>query len=155
MLNPLKLLLSLLIVSVAAAIGSLVTYPNIAGWYADLNKPFFNPPNWIFGPVWTVLYVCMGLALYLVWARRTKHSKEAAYVAFACQLGLNVLWSIVFFGLHHTVLGVAVILVLFMTIIITNRLFWPLSRLAAWLLVPYSLWVCYATALNVAIALMN
>ncbi|MBL8160281.1 tryptophan-rich sensory protein [Candidatus Saccharibacteria bacterium] len=154
-IDPAKLIASLAVAFSAAAIGSLATIPNIPTWYEALEKPFFSPPNWVFGPVWTLLYTLIGISLYLVWSAKTKHSKRNAYLAFGIQLALNALWSLVFFGLQQPWLGVGVIIALLVMIILTMREFWPIRRYAAYLLVPYLLWVCFATCLNIAVALLN
>jgi len=157
MTKPLKLLISLGVSFTAGAIGSLATTPNIPNWYQTLDKPAFNPPNWVFGPVWTLLYILMGIALYLVWTSpvKQKQTKLIPYVWFGAQLVLNALWSIVFFGLHLTGLGIVVIFALLASILVTARLFWPISRTAAYLLIPYSMWVLFASMLNIAIATLN
>ena len=138
------------------AAGSFFTTPNIPGWYAALIKPGFTPPSWIFAPVWTTLYLLMGISLFLVIRHglSTKEVKKAAGV-FMIQLVLNFLWTPVFFGLHALWPGFLVIMVLWILIAVTMALFRPISRPAAWLLVPYFLWVGYASALNLAIALLN
>src|SRR5690348_5991083 len=115
----LKLILSIVLSFSAAAIGNIATIPNIPSWYQTLEKPFFNPPNWVFGPVWTVLYTLIGISLYLIWTSPAKESKTKAYYAFAAQLALNTLWSIVFFGLHNIALGLGIILLLIISILIT------------------------------------
>ena len=153
--RALKLIVSLAAPLLAGAIGSLATLPNIPTWYAALEKPLFSPPNWIFGPVWTLLYILMGVSLYLVWTSRVKQNKKKAFIVFGTQLFLNMLWSIAFFGLHAPIGGLVVILGLLMTIIITICFFWRFSKLASYFLAPYLLWVCFATALNGAIALLN
>ena len=150
-----KLILSLLIPFVAAGIGSIATSANIPTWYADLEKPFFNPPNWLFGPVWTLLYALMGISLYLVWTARYKKSKQLAFIMFGVQLLLNTTWSLVFFGLHSPWAGLAVIILLLAGIFATIRLFWPISKTAAYILIPYATWVTFATVLNISIALLN
>lgn len=150
-----KLLLSIALSFVAGGIGSLATVPNIPTWYAALEKPFFNPPNWVFGPVWTLLYVLMGVSLYLIWINKGKKPKQSAYNLFGAQLVLNALWSIVFFGLHQPWLAVIVIMALLTTLTLTIRSFAPYSKMAAWLLVPYIAWVSFATTLNISIALLN
>ena len=150
-----KLLLSVALSFAAGGIGSLATAPNIPTWYMALEKPFFNPPNWVFGPVWTLLYVLMGVSLYFVWTSRGKVSKQTAYMLFGAQLVLNALWSIVFFGLHQPWLAVVVIASLLVTLVFTVRVFAVHSKAAAWLLVPYIAWVCFATSLNVGVALLN
>ena len=150
-----KLLLSLVVSFAAGGIGSLATTPNIPTWYAALEKPFFNPPNWVFGPVWTLLYILMGVSLYLVWTSKGKASKQTAHRLFGVQLVLNALWSIVFFGLHQPWLAVAVIAGLLVILVFTVRVFAKYSRLAAWLLVPYVAWVSFAYTLNIGVALLN
>jgi translocator protein len=153
--NTGKLVTSLVLPFVAGAIGSLATFSNIATWYAELAKPVLSPPNWVFGPVWTTLYVLMGISLYLVWTAKYKKSKRLALTLFGVQLTLNTLWSLVFFGAHWLWGGVVVILPLLAAIAMTVRRFLPISRPAAYLLVPYVLWVGFATVLNIAVALIN
>ncbi len=155
MLKVIKFITSVFVPFAAAAIGSAVTFPNIATWYAALNKPFFSPPNWLFGPVWTVLYLLMGLSLYLVWVAKYKKTKRPAFVMFGVQLALNTLWSVVFFGLHAPWVGVVIILLLLASIIAAIRLFWPINRTAAYLMLPYAAWVSFATLLNIAVAGLN
>ena len=155
MVKVVKFLASELVSISAGGIGSIATISNISTWYAVLEKPFFNPPNWLFGPVWTSLYLLMGWSLYLVWVAPYKGTKKWAFLLFATQLVLNALWSLVFFGLHAPWGGVAVIVLLLASIVATIKLFWPISRLAAYLLLPYAAWVSFATCLNLAIALLN
>lgn len=151
-----KLIVSLAVSFAAGAVGSLATIPNVPTWYAALDKPFFNPPNWVFGPVWTLLYALMGISLYLVWtARRDRLTKQVAYFAFGSQLVLNAAWSLVFFGLHALVLACSVIAVLIISIVSTMLLFKSISKTAFFLLVPYVAWTSFAAALTVAIALLN
>lgn len=139
----------------AGAIGSLATVSNIPSWYATLEKPALNPPNWVFGPVWSLLYLLMGIALALVVLKASKHSKEKAYIWFGIQLVLNTLWSLVFFGLHSPWLGVIVIIALIASIILTIREFYNVNKYSAWLLVPYLAWVCFATYLTIGVAVLN
>lgn len=139
----------------AGAIGSLATTPNIPTWYAALAKPPLNPPNWIFGPVWSTLYLLIGIALALVILESTKHSKKRAYFWFGLQLTLNAMWSLVFFFLHSPWLGVAVIIALIISIVMTIREFYKIKKYSAWLLIPYLAWVCFATYLTIGIALLN
>jgi tryptophan-rich sensory protein len=139
----------------AGAIGSLATIPNIPTWYATLNKPPLNPPNWVFGPVWSVLYLLIGASLALVILTVTERSKKRAYFWFSLQLILNAAWSLVFFGLHLPWLGVAVIIALIISIIMTMREFYRINRLPAWLFAPYLAWVCFASYLTVGIAQLN
>ncbi len=139
----------------AGVIGSLATTPNIPTWYAALVKPALNPPNWVFGPVWSTLYLLMGIALALIILEPAKQSKKKAYSWFGLQLLLNAAWSLVFFGLHAPWFGVAIILALIVSIVMTIIEFYKIKRVSAWLLAPYLGWVCFATYLTVAIALLN
>jgi benzodiazapine receptor len=134
------ILISVVICELAGIIGSVFTTPSIPGWYEGLAKPPFNPPNWIFGPVWTILYAMMGVAAYLVYEKgmRNKEVKRAMAV-FAGQLLLNTLWSIVFFGAHMILAGAGVIVLLWVGILASILLFRPISKPAACLLVPYIL----------------
>jgi len=140
----------------AGIIGSVFTMPAIPGWYAGIAKPSFNPPNWIFGPVWTLLYALMGLAAYLVYEKGFKRPEvKKALAVFAAQLVLNTLWSIVFFGAHR-ILGAAVVIVLLWALILaTILLFHRISKAGAYLLVPYILWVSFATVLNISLYVLN
>ena len=140
----------------AGIIGSVFTMPAIPGWYAGIAKPSFNPPNWIFGPVWTLLYALMGLAAYLVYEKGFKRPEvKKALTVFAAQLLLNTLWSIVFFGAHR-ILGAAVVIVLLWALILaTILLFYRISKAAAYLLVPYIFWVTFATVLNISLYVLN
>lgn len=150
-----KLIASLVASFAAAGVGTLATTPNIPTWYAALDKPFFSPPNWVFGPVWTVLYLMIGISLYLVWTAETTRSKERAYLLFTIQLMLNAAWSLTFFGAHLKWGGLLVILTLLVSIVATQRDFARISPRAAWLLYPYLAWVTFATCLNLALAILN
>lgn len=145
---------SILLSFAAGGLGTLATTPNIPTWYAGLDKPPLNPPNWVFGPVWSVLYLLMGIALALVILQAARR-KTTAYVWFGAQLVLNTLWSVVFFGLHLPWLGVLVIALLIGALVMTMLRFRRLVPLAAWLLLPYLAWVCFATYLNLGVALLN
>lgn len=140
----------------AGFVGSFFTVGSIPTWYAALNKPPFNPPNWIFGPVWTTLYIMMGIAAFLVWRRglQTKGVKTALLV-FLFQLILNTLWSILFFGFRSPFLACVEVIALWLAIVFTIVLFHKVSRPAAWLLAPYLLWVSFASVLNFAIWRLN
>jgi len=156
MKRAIGLAVSVVICELAGIIGSLFTAPSIPGWYAGLAKPSFNPPNWIFGPVWTALYAMMGVAVYLVYEKGPKNRVvKRALAVFAAQLLLNALWSIVFFGAHMILAAAVVIVLLWAGILASIVLFRPISKAAAWLLVPYILWVSFATALNVSFFLLN
>lgn len=144
--------------------GSLVLFvlvsflPSLTGiafspgeWYARLDKPPWTPPGWLFGPVWTALYLGMGVAAWLVWRSGTGTDRTVALTIFGVQLALNALWTPVFFGLHRPGIGLLVILTLGLTVAATVLLFWRIRPLAGGLLVPYLLWVAFATALNASI----
>lgn len=134
------------------ALGSLVTMPNIPTWYAELAKPRWTPPDWLFGPVWTTLYGMMGTAAWLVW-RRAGWGSPLAW--FAVQLALNATWSWCFFGLHSPLAGLVNIGLLWLAIGGTIATFWRVSKTAAVLLLPYWLWVSFASFLNAAIWQLN
>lgn len=152
----LPVFLSVVLVLVVGGLSSMVTRPAVASWYVDLNKPFFTPPNWLFAPVWTLLYVLMGIAAGRVWLRGKHHQwgKTALY-HYGAQLIFNGLWSLVFFGLHAPKLGMLVIIILLVLIERTIHWFKLVDRIAAYLLYPYLIWVTYASFLNGAIALNN
>ncbi len=137
------------------ALGAAVTASSVQTWYADLNKPPFTPPNEVFGPVWTVLYVMMGTAAWRVWRAADRETAQGPLTMFALQLALNLGWSVAFFGLERTGSAVAVILVLELAVISTAFAFRPIDRLAALLMAPYALWVGFAIVLNIAIWRLN
>lgn len=141
----------------AAGIGGLFTGPQTAsgGWYDTLAKPFFTPPGWLFGPVWTVLYAVMAVAGWLVWRRRDEMNVRPALVLFGAQLFLNLMWSVVFFGMEAPGLGLVEISVLWVAISLTIAAFMRVSRVAGWLLAPYLAWVTFAAFLNAGIWLLN
>jgi len=152
----LKLVASVGLCFVVAFAGSVVTLPSIPAWYAQLNKPVFSPPNWIFGPVWTILFFLMGMSLYLVWNKslRNKNTSKAIGI-FLVQLFFNFLWSIAFFGFHLPLLAFIVIIALWISIFMTIKYFYKISRTSAYLLIPYILWVSFALILNFFIATLN
>ncbi len=153
--NYLLLLLSVLTAQAAGAIGSYFTFPNISSWYNLLHKPTFSPPNWLFGPVWTLLYTLMGIAAWLIWNQHKKKNTATAIALYGFQLALNLLWSIVFFGWHNITGGLMVIALLWLMILATIIEFWKLSRPAAYLLIPYLAWVSFASLLNFALWQLN
>lgn len=139
----------------AAWIGSAFTLPQIPTWYAQLNKPSFNPPNWIFGPVWSTLYLLMAVAAWLVWRRAGWSTARVALGLFCFQLMLNTVWSILFFGLESPATSAVDVVLLWVTILATIIGFWRYDRVAACLLVPYLAWVGFASVLNFTIVAMN
>ncbi len=150
-----KLLASLLLPFIAAVIGSLFTFSAIPSWYQTLHKPIFTPPNGIFGPVWTILYILMGISFFLVWQSKNKKNKLPAYYLFFIQLILNALWSIIFFGLHALFSSVICILALWMFIFLTILFFYKFSKTASVLLIPYICWVSFASLLTFFIYSLN
>ncbi|MGM5488579.1 MAG: TspO/MBR family protein [Nanobdellota archaeon] len=153
MVNYFRLIASLIICQLAGIIGSVFTVSSVSTWYVTLAKPVFNPPGWVFGPVWTVLYLLMGISLYLVWNNKNRTTK--ALVIFAVQLVLNSLWSILFFGLQSPLIAFIEIIVLWVAIVASIVQFYRISRPAAYLLIPYLLWVSFAAVLNLSIVLLN
>ncbi|MBX3250756.1 MAG: tryptophan-rich sensory protein [Myxococcales bacterium] len=152
---PLRVALSALPVVLVGWGGSFATRPRIESWYEALAKPSFTPPNWLFGPAWAVLYVAMGIAAYRLWSRPPSPPRRRALALFYAQLALNGAWSFAFFGAQSPELGLVVILPLLALILVCIRLFWPIDRAAAALFAPYAAWVGFATALNVAIMVLN
>lgn len=145
--NLKRLAIALALPFVAGGIGSFFTYPAIASWYAGLLKPSFSPPNWVFGPVWTMLYISMGVSLYLVWKKYL--------TLFISHLVINALWSIVFFGMHEISLALLVIGLLWVVIAYMIVKFYKISKVASFLLVPYIFWVSFATVLNLSLFILN
>ena len=139
-----------------AAVGGAVTATSVGIWYGQLAKPAFNPPDWMFGPVWTVLYLLMAIAAWRVWCRRGRtHGAGLALGAWAVQLALNLCWSFLFFGARMIGAALAEIVVLLAAILVTTGLFWRIDRLGGALLIPYAAWVAFATVLNAALWWLN
>lgn len=149
-----KLIVSLLLAQSAGLIGSLFTFSAIANWYSFLNKPSFSPPNWLFGPVWTLLYFLIGISFYRIWTLNNKKSKWLVKF-FLLHLVLNTLWSIIFFGLKNPGLAFFEIVVLWSTIVYMIIKLIKIDKLSTYLLVPYLLWVSFATLLNFSIWKLN
>lgn len=154
--NPIKLIISLVICQLAGIIGSLFTMSKIPTWYMTISKPELAPPNWIFGPVWTTLFILMGIALYLVWKQGTnrKDVKIALYI-FGTQLILNVLWSIIFFGLENPGSAFVEIISLWISILLSIIYFYKINKTAGYLLIPYIAWVSFASYINFMIWWLN
>ncbi len=152
--NFLKLIISVVVCELAGVLGSFFTISAIPVWYATLAKPVLNPPGWIFGPVWTILYLLMGISLWLIWKSDSKEKKKALWLFFA-QLMLNAIWSPVFFGGQFIGGALAIIVLLWAVIVLTILVFTKISRAAAWLLLPYILWVSFAAYLNFGIWILN
>ena len=151
-----KLLGSLAITFGASWLGAYLTTPNIKTWYASINQTSLTPPNWVFAPVWTTLFFLMAVALYIIWSgRNKKKTRRQAVRLFFAQLMANVVWSGLFFGLHD--IGLAFLEIIFLLLLITYCLlaFYRLNKTAGWLLLPYLLWVSFATVLNMSLWLAN
>jgi len=156
MVKTIKLSVSVLACLIAGFVGSVATMPSIPTWYASLQKPAFNPPNWIFGPVWTTLFIMMGVAAFLVWDKGLeKKEVRVALAVFGLQLILNVFWSVLFFGMQSPVYAFIDIIMLWASILATIIYFHGISAAAAYLLVPYILWVSFASILNLSIVILN
>lgn len=156
MSNILKLILSIVICQLAGFIGAIFTMDSIPTWYAALNKPSFNPPNNVFGPVWTILYVMMGISMFLIWKEGLKNKDvKNAFIFFIIQLILNSLWSVVFFGAHSVFGGLIIIVLLWLAVLYCIISFRKISRVASILLIPYLLWITFATLLNYYILILN
>lgn len=151
-----KLVIGIGVSELAGILGAIFTTPSITGWYATLAKPEFSPPNWIFGPVWTTLYALMGIAAFLVWKKGLdRRDVKIALCIFVGQLVLNMLWSIIFFGLRSPGGALIEIIFLWLAILSTIVIFAKISQLATWLLLPYILWVSFAAYLNYSIWMLN
>jgi len=151
-----KISITVLICLVVGGVGAVATQSSVSTWYMTIEKPAFTPPNWLFGPVWTVLYILMGIAAGLVWIKGFYHKwVKVALYHFGFQLLFNGMWSVIFFGMQKPFLGLLAIIVLFILIILTIKWFTVVDRRASWLMVPYALWVLFATALNFEIWRLN
>ena len=156
MTKNIKLIISLLIPLAVGVIAGFFTSGAIKGWFSQIAKPVFNPPNWIFGPMWTLLYILMGIACYLIWiSDADSKTKTAALRIYAVQLLFNFLWSFLFFYFQNPALALIDIILMIISISFTIKYFYKISKTAAWLLVPYLLWVMFATALNFEIWRLN
>ena len=149
------LVISLVICFAAGGIGGLATTQGLDGWYDTLNKPTWNPPNWIFAPVWTTLYGLMGIAVWLVWRSGGWKEVRPAITLFTIQLVLNSVWSVLFFGLQNPGAALVEIVVLWLAIVATTRVFFRRSAVAGALMTPYLLWVSFASFLNFMIWSLN
>lgn len=138
-----------------AAAGGAATATSVGTWYAGLTKPAFNPPNWLFGPVWTVLYLMIAVAGWRVWLRRGEGGARPALGVWALQLALNLVWSLLFFGARLIGAALVEIMVLLAAILVTTALFWRIDRVAGASFIPYAVWVGFATVLNAALWRLN
>ena len=156
MKNWTKLVISIAIPVAVGSVAGLFTRPEIDRWYITINKPEWQPPNWLFGPVWTTLYIMMGIAFYLIWSSNASPiKKRTAVILWTVQLVFNFFWSYIFFRLHKIDLALAEIILLWLFILLTIFSFVRINKTAAWLLVPYISWVSFATLLTYAIYQLN
>ncbi len=152
--NWLKLIISLALPQIVGGTGAYFTITSIGSWYQTINKPSFNPPNWLFGPVWTTLYILMGISCYLIW--KSDHpQKKSLLTLYFVQLALNGIWSPAFFGMESPLLGLIIILPLLVLIIFCVKKFRVISPWASGLMIPYLLWVSFASVLNFSIWWLN
>ncbi len=155
-MNYKRLIISLALPQLAGLIGALFTVSAIPTWYASLQRPSFSPPNWVFGPAWTILYILMGISIYLIW-QRIKEGKKIKSVMFLfwVHLFFNAIWSIIFFGFQNPKLALINIVIIWLFIIILMFKFWKINRWSTYLLIPYFLWVSFASILNYFIWYLN
>ena len=153
--NITKLAISLLLPLLAGAVAGMFTSQAVPTWYASLNRPSFNPPNWVFGPVWTSLYILLGISFFLVWKEETSKERNLAIRVFSIQMLLNFAWSYIFF--YFNLIGVALIeiILLWISIAFMILLFYKIRPFAAYLNIPYLLWVSFATILNAGYCFLN
>lgn len=151
-----NLLISILIAELAGVVGSVYTASSIPAWYGGLQKPWWTPPDWIFGPVWITLYALMGVSAYLVWeVRHRKKEAEGALLLYGVHLFFNSLWSLIFFGLQNIGLALMEIFLLWILIIFVMISFFKVMRIAGWVFVPYLIWVSFAMLLNYSLFSMQ
>ena len=150
-----KAVLAVILCEGAGALGTIFTINSVTTWYVTLHKPSFNPPPWIFGPVWTLLYMLMGISLFLIWVSKKSKAKTSALTYFYIQLFLNSLWSILFFGYKLPLLSFIEVIAMWIMILFSIISFAKINKTAAYLLYPYLAWVTFASILNLSIVLLN
>jgi len=150
-----KLLVSIALPLGLGAIAGLFTAEAIPGWYKTLNQPSFNPPNWLFGPVWTTLYLLMGISLFLIWKQKPSKERNKAVFIYLMQLSLNFGWSFIFFYFNRIGFALMEIILLWISIVIMISSFYKIKPIAAYINIPYLLWVTFATILNASYYLLN
>lgn len=156
MKNWMKLAISMILPLIVGAVAGLFTTSEINGWFQTINKPSWQPPNWVFGPVWTALYLLMGIAFYLIWkSNAPKAKKRIAIILWIIQLVFNFFWSFIFFKQHQIDWALGEIVVLWFFILLTMVSFSRIRQIAAWLMVPYISWVTFATLLTLTIYQLN
>lgn len=156
MKNVLSFIVAVAIPLIIGGLGSIFTQSSVSTWYLELNKPFFNPPNWIFPIAWTYLYITMGVASWLIWKTKTQRSDVmSALILYGIHLFFNLIWSYLFFTLKNPVFALFEIIILLILIIIITLKFYRISKSAAYLFIPYLAWVSFATILNASIVYLN
>ncbi len=151
-----KLVISVVLCELAGIATTPITITAINSWYKALNKPSFSPPNWVFGPVWTILYLLMGISAFLIWEKGLKKKGvKQALIYFLIQLVCNFIWSLLFFGFYSPLAAFIDIVILWIAIFLTIKKFHPISKAASYLLIPYLLWVSFAAILNLSIVMLN
>lgn len=151
----LKLLVSIILPLSLGAIAGMFTSQAVPEWYATLNRPSFNPPNWIFGPVWTTLYILMGISFFLIWKQEPSKVRNRAILIFLVQLLLNFVWSFIFFYFNMIGLALVEIILLWISIFMMLAAFYKIKPLASYINIPYLLWVTFATLLNASYYILN
>lgn len=153
--NIIKLIVSLFLPLCVGVVAGMFTSQAVPTWYATLNRPFFNPPNWVFGPVWTTLYILLGISFFLIWKEEATKARDLAIKVFLIQMLLNFAWSFIFF--YFNLIGAALIeiILLWISIALMIYLFYKIKRFAAYLNIPYFLWVSFATILNAGYYFLN
>jgi tryptophan-rich sensory protein len=154
-MNIIKFIISLALPLVVAGIAGMFTAKAVPEWYASLNRPVISPPNWVFGPVWTVLYILMGISFYLIWMQPPGNLRTIAMVIYLLQLFLNFGWSFLFFYFKQTGLALLEIIILWIGILAMLFVFYKVRPVATYLNIPYFLWVSFATILNAAYFKLN
>lgn len=155
MAKSLKLVIAILLPMLVGGFSGFLTANSINGWYATLNQPSFNPPNWVFGPVWTTLYLIMGISLYRIWSLPATEERNYAIKIFALQMTLNFFWSLIFFKWHLIGLALAEIILMWFMIAKMIQYFRKLDAVAGYMNIPYLLWVSFASVLNGAYFILN
>lgn len=157
MSKTVKIILAAIVSLILGSAGGLVTTPSIPTWYVFLNKPFFSPPNWLFGPVWTILYILIGISFALIWSKYKKGDKKviAAMKLFGIQFLLNIIWSPVFFGLKNLFLAFIIIIFMWYFLFKTIKAFAKIDKKASYLLYPYLAWISFASLLNFSVWILN
>lgn len=153
--NIIALIVSILIAQGAGLLGSFATRPNIDTWYRELEKPVFTPPEWVFPVVWPILFLLMAVAVWLIWIKPASDMRTQGLWAYGIQLLLNITWSFLFFGLQNPAMALVEINMLLVAILATTAFFLQVTKLAAYLMVPYILWILFAMMLNASIVFMN